>query len=373
MIEDSRTQAEELRLVLAHEGYDVDVAYDAEAGLERAAKGRYDLILSDILLPGMSGYELCRALKADARFEGLPVVLLTSLHEPRALIQTLECGADGFVTKPYEPRYLIGRVAGILSPDDTLAAGGDRAQLLGVLASAYEEAVRRQHELARIQAQKDELVEFIVHDLKNPLNDIAVRLGMLERRQLPEKEQRTVRLARSACNALDRMVLNLLDVGRAEDGKLRVSKQSVSVADVVDEAIDALRLRAELEQRTLARHVPAGLTVQADRALLVRILENLCDNSLKYASEAGTVAVVARARDGGVELRVEDEGPGVPDDLKDRIFDKYARISSDDVQSRTSRGLGLTFVRVAAEAHGGRVHVEDRHPRGASFVVWLPG
>ncbi len=387
VVEDSRTQAEELRLILEGEGYAVEVAYDAEAGLEKVARGRFDLVLSDILLPQMSGYELCRALKGDPGGRRVPVILLTSLNDPRALIQTLECGADGFLTKPYEPRYLIGRVEGALANraggdllGERVAAAGDRQQLLGVLASAYEEAVRSQRqleakhgELLRIQQQKDELVAFIVHDLKNPLNDVVMRLQMLQRRPLGDSERRSVRMARSACDAMNRMVLNLLDVGRAEEGRLRVSGQELDLAAAVEEVVEAMRSRAELESSEIAARVPAGLTVRADRALLVRVLENLVDNSLKYGPEGGRVEVVAAEVDGGVEIRVCDEGPGVPDALKEKIFDKYARVADDDLQSRTSRGLGLTFARLAVEAHGGRIHVEDREPRGSAFVVRLPG
>ena len=373
MVEDSRTQAEELRFVLEAEGYAVDVAADAETGLEHAASRAYDLVLSDILLPGISGYELCRRVKADPKRAQTPVVLLTSLNEPRAMIQTLECGADGFVTKPYEPRYLLGRIAGILAPRESLEDhDADRVQIVGVLASAYEEAVRRQHELERMQRQKDDLVAFIVHDLKNPLNDVAMRLQMLSRRVTDEKDARTVRAARSACSAMDRMVLNLLDISRAEEGELRATKHDVDLAPLVDQALSALEMRAELEERTVSKEVSASLRVQADPALLLRVIENLVENALKYATGATAIAVHAREAAGGVSICVDDDGPGVPDELKDRVFDKFARLGSDDAQSRTSRGLGLTFVKVAVTAHGGRVWVEDREPRGARFVVLLP-
>ncbi len=129
VVEDSPTQAQELALLLESEGFAVEIARNGEAGLERATKGTFDLILSDVVMPGMDGYELCRRLKADRATRGVPVLLLTSLAEPMDVIRGLECGADNFLTKPYDASYLIGRIRRLL---DDLALRGERKVAIGV-------------------------------------------------------------------------------------------------------------------------------------------------------------------------------------------------------------------------------------------------
>jgi signal transduction histidine kinase/DNA-binding response OmpR family regulator len=165
VVEDSPTQAQELALLLESEGFTVDVARNGEEGLARCQQAQYELVLSDVVMPGIDGYELCRRLKADAKTHRIPVVLLTSLAEPMDVIRGLECGADNFLTKPYDAAYLIGRLRRLL---DDLALRGerkvavgvevvllgrkftinsDREQMLDLLMSTFEEVLRsRQRE-----------------------------------------------------------------------------------------------------------------------------------------------------------------------------------------------------------------------------------
>src|SRR4051812_22512324 len=160
IIEDSPTQARELRLILESDGMTVETAPDGEAGLDRLAAAPFDLVLTDILLPGLDGYELCRRLKADPRTRGTPVVLLTVLSDPWDILRGLECGADNFLTKPYDPAFLLGRLRHILAgragrparrlePSVTLNFRGkgititsDKEQIVDLLLSAVEDSIR---------------------------------------------------------------------------------------------------------------------------------------------------------------------------------------------------------------------------------------
>lgn len=171
IIEDSPTQAEQLRLILDSEGFEVEVAFDGEQGLKLVEASDFDLLISDILMPGMSGYELCRRVKADPKKKDIPVILLTTLSDPMDIIQGLECGADNFITKPYEPVYLVERIKNILE-SRRLRAGGkltlgveimflgkkfiitsDKQQILDLLISTFEDVVRTNRQLQASQAR----------------------------------------------------------------------------------------------------------------------------------------------------------------------------------------------------------------------------
>jgi signal transduction histidine kinase len=169
-----------------------------------------------------------------------------------------------------------------------------------------------------------------------------------------------------------RMVLNLLDVGEDEESGLRVHRTSVDVAQLVHEVVALMRPRfAERELRTVV-DVP-GVNVALDRELARRVLENLVDNCVKHSPPSGTVRVAASLDGEILELRVGDEGPGIPAELRERIFDKYVQVDEDGSgAARGGRGLGLAFCRAAVVAQGGTIVVESGEDSGAVFVVRLP-
>jgi signal transduction histidine kinase len=172
--------------------------------------------------------------------------------------------------------------------------------------------------------------------------------------------------------AMNRMIMNLLDIGRSEDGALVPRPEAVAVRALLDEVgAEAARRAADRGQRLVIES--EALEVRADRDLLRRVLENLVDNSLRYSPEGSTVRLEARADAGAVELRVRDDGLGVPAAYRERIFEKYVTLDpASSAEVRSSRGLGLVFCRLAVAAHGGRIWVEDNHPRGSTFCVRLP-
>lgn len=180
VVEDSPTQAEELRLILEAHGFTVETAPDAEMGLKCLAASPYDLLLTDILLPGLSGYELCRRVKSDPHTRGTPVVLLTVLNDPLDILQGLECGADNFLTKPYDPNYLVLRLRDVIAnrgrrtePTDTavlsfrgrgVTVTTDKGQIMDLLLSALDEFVRskeREHEARVAQDALEKSLRFV--------------------------------------------------------------------------------------------------------------------------------------------------------------------------------------------------------------------
>ena len=240
--------------------------------------------------------------------------------------------------------------------------------------ATHEELRRTNERLAESQRLKEELTAFVVHDLKNPIQAI---LGLAELMEDPgDADPAQIRAdageVRAAAERLHAMVLDLLDVQLAQDGHLEPQPEVLDVAGLLADVVRTLRPRS---QGIVLGAVPRDLEVQADRSLLMRLLSNLVDNCLKYGPAGGRIVLGAEAHgDDGILLSVQDEGPGVPEDLRHRIFEKYAQLERDrGGRSNTSRGLGLWFCQVAAEAHGGRIWVEDAEPVGARFCVLLPG
>jgi signal transduction histidine kinase len=231
-------------------------------------------------------------------------------------------------------------------------------------------------ELRAAQAGKDELVAFVVHDLKGPLTAITTICELLTRDALHETDQvlEDVQAIKESAWRLNRMVIDLLDIQMAQDGALEPAWKDVDLHELMAEVVRAVSSRSTTSPGRIAFDVPKPLMLRGDRSLLFRLLMNLVDNCIKYGPPEGEIRLSGRASgDGGVLLSVRDQGPGVPEALRERIFEKYSLVERDDGRrAEDSRGLGLRFCHVVAEAHGGRIWVEDAEPSGARFCVDLP-
>jgi len=225
--------------------------------------------------------------------------------------------------------------------------------------------------LREMEAVKSELLGFLVHDMKGPLSAILIRTELLLTREpLGPGDRSGLRDVLEAARALQGMVLNMLDVQAGEDGHLEPECDPVRARDLFEASVHTARARgAHVEVAVEGEPV-----VEGDAMLLRRVVGNLVDNSIRYGPPGGTIRLEASGSGGGtVLLRVRDRGPGIPEELRERIFDKYARLERTVGRRRQgSLGLGLRFCKVAVEAHGGRIWVEDNDPEGAVFCVELP-
>jgi two-component system sensor histidine kinase/response regulator len=232
------------------------------------------------------------------------------------------------------------------------------------------EVVERQRDaLIRRQRQKEYLTALLVHDLKDPVTAVGLLAQtMLNRDMLSEQDARSVKRMCAEVQVLDRMILNLLDISiSAAGGSLVVKRDQIDIRSLCAGVLAELDLRAQARNAKLDAVVFAQV-LRADELLLRRIVANLVDNAIAHAPPGTTVTVVVTPRAGQVEIRVRDEGPGVPEERREKVFEPFI---TDDADLREGRGLGLAFCKLAAEAHGGRIWIEDAAP-GACFCVTFP-
>jgi len=356
VVDDDAIARRSLRAMLERGHYLVETVGSGAEALRILPVYRPELILLDILMPGMDGLETCRLIRATPGGELLPIIFLTADERPETHADAFRAKGDDFLRKPVFPTELIVRIRSLM-----------RLKRLQAEVQAERDA------LIDAQKQREQLFEFIVHDLKNPLATIQVGLDLLSDSpdNAPAVQQQLFRI-RETAQSMGRMVQNILDIGRAEQMGLEIRRTRLALRDWIPNLLREVEYRAQRLNQRMGWECPPGLEIEADQDLMRRVLLNLLDNALKYSPSGGQTRLAAEAVDGGVAFRVSDEGQGIPEHMREAIFDKFIRLEEEGAKTRSSSGLGLTFCQVVAEAHGGRIWVEENRPKGSVFILEIP-
>jgi signal transduction histidine kinase len=343
---------------LASEGYRFRSAEDGPTALRLAQERVPDVVLLDVMMPGMTGHEVCRALKSNPATRLTQIMMVTALAGAQHQVEGLDTGADDYVSKPVRREEFLARVRALLRA----------RQILIELDSARAVLAARNRELEL----KKTLAQTLVHDLKSPLAAVVGNLDLLEWRG-DSRTLELVKRCKSGASRMLRMILDLLDVEAMEESRVTLNLEPVDAAKLVERAVEDARVVAS--QRHLELAIESGIQcclVQADAVMLRRVLDNLVSNAMEHSPSGTTVTVGASAREEGIEVRVSDQGQGVPSDQRETVFEKYARLELRNAGVTANRGLGLTFCRLAVEAHGGTIWVEEAPGGGALFRLVLP-
>jgi two-component system sensor histidine kinase/response regulator len=335
--------------------YDVLEARSGPEALAICGARNVDLVVLDLMMPGMDGFEVCRALKERGSRDFLPVLLVTASAEPEDRHRGLEAGADDFLGKPVNRQELRLRVRNFVTMR--------RHQQL--LLAQYEE-------LRSLSELKDDLVTLMVHDLRNPLTGVLGLLHILELDVEDPQLRADVEAARASAEKLRETLDDMLQVRLLEEGRLELSRSSEEVASLVGAAIASVEGAARLARLELLQALSPGLIVNGDCRLLRRAIENLLTNAIKFSPAGESIGVETQLAPGRLEIRVVDRGRAVPPESRDRLFDKFGGTLAQRPSDRRGYGLGLYFVRLVAEAHGGRVSVAEREGGGTIMSLSLP-
>lgn len=339
--------------MLKEHGYKVRPVPSGDLALKAVEASPPDLILLDITMPELDGFAVLARLKADPATRDIPVIFVSALGETDDKVRGFRAGGVDYITKPFQFEEVEARV---------------RVHL--TLRNQQRELRRQFEQLCELERKRDELAHMIVHDMRSPLTGVQLCLELLATKDGRADAQAgaTVHMGRRAVALLMGMVNQVLDVSRVESGRLELRPTTFDLAELVREVVAGGRTLAG--RRELATELPASLPLTADRDVIRRVLENLVGNALKFTTETGRVAVRARAAGERVSFEVSDDGPGIPPEQQSRIFEKFGQL--DSRQRGLGSGLGLTFAKMAAEAHGGTIEVRSAAGQGSTFVVTLP-
>lgn len=335
----------------------VEVASPAEvaASVDLTA---VDAVVIDLELAARDGFVACGQLRELPGGALTPIIFVTDRDDPALIDAAVAAGADDVLVRPLRANELAVRVRALRHTYGRLRA----EHALAVAAQREREAQ------VQLSAQKDALTEFLVHDLKSPIASVTMALQELVLVCDSPLGRDAARACLATTETVGRMVMNLLDVSSGH--ALAVRRSGCSVGLLLRHLRDHFAPRLEIREITLATRADA-LELWADGELLRRVAENLVDNALRYAPPRTRVDIAVEATAGGTCLVVIDRGPGVPVVHRERIFDRFVQLDPD-ASRRASRGLGLAFCRLALEAHGGKIWVDEPPGGGARFCALFP-
>jgi signal transduction histidine kinase len=350
-VDDNEASRYAIGRTLRQAGFRVIEAGTGMEALRRAREDAPDLILLDVKLPDIDGFEVSRRLKADPVTTSIPVLQITATYSSTEhWAQALNAGADGYLTHPAEPIVLVATIRALL-----------RAR----------EAERQLREANRL---KDDFLATLSHELRTPLNAIVGWAHVLRTPNLdPAVTARAVESIQRNAEAQTRLIADILDVSRIVTGKLRIESRRVELARVVEAAVETVRPSAAARQVTLEVVTDADAIVQGDPSRLQQISWNLLTNAVKFTLPGGTVRVTVRRQPPAVQLIVEDTGIGIDPAFIPFVFDRFRQADASMTRTVSGLGLGLALVNDLVQMHGGTVRAESEGVgHGARFTVSLP-
>ncbi len=423
IVEDSPTQAMVLENILEKNGYAVTAARNGRVALEALQTKLPDIVISDIQMPEMDGYELCRRMKADPGLRGVPIMLLTSLSAPQDIIRGLECGADNFVVKPYEENFLLSRLHSILQNQELRVEGGgetaipiyfageryvitaDRLQILNLLLSTYETAVQTNLDLIKahedlkaaqaqlIQAEKlqsvGRLAAGVAHEVKNPLAILEMGIGFLSDQPGSADNDSGVILAemKEAVRRANGIISGLMDYSAFNVA----GAGSVDLHTVIEETLAVVASQIARSNITVVKEFEPNLPpchVDPDR--IGQVFANLFTNACHAMPDGGALTVRSslktttleeaafqagdrsgkrvRAGDKAIVVEVLDTGAGIPEENLTKLFEPFFSTKP----TGKGAGLGLTVAKKILELHGGTIEIANRDGGGARVKLTLP-
>lgn len=346
-----------LRGLLHNFPYNLVEAQSGAEALEKVKEAAPDIVLLDVMMPGMDGFEVCRRLKQGEGY--LPILMITSLNDRDSRLKGIESGADDFLSKPIDSTEVELKIRNFLRTKNL-----------------YDKLEKSYQELKELEEMKDNLSAFIVHDLRNPVAGTKGYLDLLSKsKNLKDQDLSDVGKAKQNVDVMIAMISSLLDITKMESNEMKISPEIGGLGEITTSAVRAVEpLLREKSIHLLDKTQGVRTQVRVQKDLIERVVHNLLSNAVRFTPKEGKITIESRPDEqvGFIVVSISDNGMGIPEEYRQKIFDKFATVEMKRSGSRSSTGLGLTFCKLAVELHGGKIWVEANEDGGSTFKFKLP-
>ncbi|THD61247.1 hybrid sensor histidine kinase/response regulator [Phenylobacterium sp.] len=365
LVDDLEENLLALEALLQREGLACLKARSGEEALELLLVHDIALALLDVQMPGMDGFQLAEFMRGAERSRHIPIIFLTAgVATLQRRFRGYEAGAVDFIQKPIEGDILKSKAnvffdlhkqhRQILAQRDELAAYADA--------------------LKTVDRHKNEFLAVLGHELRNPVMALGAGLYFLKKHDDPEKALEIRAQMDRQVSHLTRLVEDLLDISRIDQGKIALRKERVALQATLELAIEASRPQIDANRHTLTSDITADpVWLDADPTRVAQVVSNLLNNAAKYTPPGGQIRLAAQVVDGFVHIEVTDNGIGIPDEMQSKIFELFAQVKNSATRAQEGLGIGLALVKQLVELHGGSISLQSSGPDlGSSFQVRLP-
>ena len=348
-----------LKVLLTNEKFAIATASNGRQALEQVEKENPDLVLLDVMMPDMSGFEVAQHLKSNPNTADIPIIFLTALNSTADIVKGFQVGANDFISKPFNKEELIIRVTHQIS-----------------LVAAKRLILSKTEELQRTIAGRDKLYSVIAHDLRSPMGSIKMVLNMLILNLPSEKigaeMYELLTMANQTTEDVFSLLDNLLKWTKSQIGKLNVVYQDVDLVEVTDGVIEMFSMVASLKKIRIREMKPEKMMVNADIDMLKTVVRNLLSNAIKFSKENSEVLVKMEEVDGMAVVSVQDYGCGISEEGQKKLLHTDTHFSTFGTNNEEGSGLGLLLCKDFVVKNGGKLWFTSKEGEGSIFSFSIP-
>ncbi len=354
LVDDEEKLCTRLARILAREGYIINTAFNGNDAVKLIDSEEYDIILTDLNMPGMNGFELmeyARSLDIDSL-----ILVLTGYASFDAAIQSIKLGAYDFIQKPIDVETF----------KLTIRRAADTVRL-------KRENKRNLRELKKLNELKNEFISVVSHDLRSPLATIGAYVNYLMKKgDLNERQHRYLGIIKEISDNLYSLVNELLDISKIESGVIQLNYEKADINELVENSINNFTILAQDKDNkiTFQSHLE-NPSITIDRIKILQVLNNIISNAIKF-TENGTIIIHTLPINDEIQISIEDTGTGIDEDDIAHIFDEYSYLQRNGTRGESGSGLGMVICKRFIELHNGSIDVESIPGEGSTFIITLP-
>lgn len=348
-----------LKVLLTNEKFQIATASNGRQALDQVIKEKPDLVLLDVIMPDMSGFEVSQQLKANPETAEIPIIFLTALNSTADIVKGFQVGGNDFISKPFNKEELIIRVTHQIS-----------------LIAAKRIIVAQTEELRKTIIGRDKLYSVIAHDLRSPMGSIKMVLNMLIL-NLPSdtigpEMYELLTMANQTTEDVFSLLDNLLKWTKSQIGKLKVVYQDIDMVEVTEGVIEIFSMVAELKKISIRLETPSKLDVHADIDMIKTVIRNLLSNAIKFSNEETEILVTVQEQEGMAVVSVKDSGCGIDEENQKKLLHTDTHFSTFGTNNEEGSGLGLLLCQDFVIKNGGRLWFTSAKGEGSTFSFSIP-